>query len=104
MSALTAPATSLAITRRHRALALLTVVVLALSATACLPAEEQSFLDRTNSLRSSQGVRPLQEHSVLTQKAEAWAQHMASTHTLAHSSLSSGLSRVAWKSLGENVG
>jgi uncharacterized protein YkwD len=90
--------------RRHRALALLAVVLLAVTATACLPAEEQSFLDRTNSLRSSQGIRPLQEHSVLTQKAESWAQHMASTHSLAHSTLSSGLSRVAWRSLGENVG
>ena len=105
MSARTAPTTARSTApTRHRALALLTVVLLAVTTTACLPKEEQSFLDRTNSLRASQGIRPLQEHGVLTQKAESWAQYMASTHALAHSTLSSGLSRLAWKSLGENVG
>lgn len=89
---------------RRRVVALLAVVLLALTATACLPQQEQSFLDRTNALRSRQGVRPLTEHGVLTQKAEAWAQHMASTGTLAHSNLSAGLGRLVWRSLGENVG
>ena len=74
----------------RRALALLAVLLLAISAAGCLPQEEQSFLDRTNAARRSQGIRVLSEHGVLTQKAEAWAQHMAQTRTLAHSTLSAG--------------
>ena len=50
------------------------------------------------------GSRSLKEHDTLTAKAEAWAQHMASTGRLEHSNLSSGLSGLRWRSLGENVG
>lgn len=88
---------------RRTALALLAVVLVTLVA-GCLPPEEQTFLDRTNSLRSANGVAPLREHATLTKKAEDWARHMAATGTLAHSNLSSGLGGLAWKSLGENVG
>lgn len=105
MSALTAPpAVPVARPARKRGLAVIAVVLLALTTSACLPQQEQSFLDRTNALRASEGLRAYQEHGTLTQKAEAWAQHMASTGVLAHSTLSSGLGGLAWKSLGENVG
>ena len=84
--------------------ALLAIVLLAIAAAGCMPADAKTFLDRTNSLRSSHGVRALKENDTLTKKAEAWAQHMASTGRLEHSTLSSGLSSLNWKSLGENVG
>ncbi len=90
--------------RRRPAVALLAIVLLALAAAGCMPADAKTFLDRTNALRSSHGVSALKEHDTLTRKAEAWAQHMASTGKLAHSNLSDGLSGLNWKSLGENVG
>lgn len=79
------------------------VLLLAIAAAGCMPSDARTFLDRTNTLRSSQGVRQLHEHDTLTQKAEAWARHMASTGKLAHSTLSSGLSGLRWTALGENV-
>ncbi len=100
MTAKTAPKHT---TRRSMG-AILAMVLLALVAAGCMPGDARTFLDRTNSLRSSQGVRPLNEHDTLTRKAEAWAQHMARTGTLAHSNLSDGLSGLRWRSLGENVG
>ena len=84
--------------------ALLAIVLLAIAAAGCMPADAKTFLDRTHSLRSSHGVRALKENDTLTKKAEAWAQHMASTGRLEHSNLSSGLSSLNWRSLGENVG
>jgi len=90
--------------RRRPILGLLAVVAVLLGAAACMPAEERTFLDRTNALRTSQGVRPLAEHDTLTQKAESWAQHMAATGKLAHSQLSAGLSSLPWRTLAENVG
>jgi uncharacterized protein YkwD len=90
--------------RRRSAGALLAIALLAVAAASCMPGEERTFLDRTNSLRASRGIPALQEHDDLTNKAEAWAQHMARTGRLEHSTLSSGLSGVPWTALGENVG
>ena len=104
MSAPTVPVSALAARPRRRALALLAVVVLALTATACLPKEEQSFLDRTNAMRRTAGVRLLAEHGTLSTKAEAWAQQMARTGKLSHSTLTAGLSGLRYRALGENVG
>jgi len=87
----------------RRSLALLSVVLLAVAAAGCMPADARTFLERTNALRSSQGVAPLAEHDALTQKAEAWAQHMAETGVLAHSKLTKSLEGVPWLALGENV-
>ncbi len=89
--------------RRRSVTAWLAVVLLALAAAGCLGVEEKTFLDRTNSLRSSQGVAPLKSHDTLNKKAEDWARHMATTGRLSHSNLSSGLGGLNWKSLGENV-
>ncbi len=91
-------------TRRRSAGALLAIVLLTVTAAGCMPGDARTFLDRTNSLRSSVGVRPLNEHDTLTRKAEAWAQHMAKTGNLSHSNLSDGLSGLSWRALGENVG
>jgi uncharacterized protein YkwD len=98
------PNTGATTTRRRPAAALLAMVLLAVAAAGCMPAQEKTFLDRTNALRSQYGVPRLYEHPNLTNKAEAWAQHMARTGTLAHSTLSANLGSLNWKSLGENVG
>lgn len=90
--------------RRRPILGLVALVVVLLGAAACMPAEERTFLDRTNALRTSQGLRTLAEHDALTAKAEDWARHMAATGTLAHSKLSAGLEGVAWTAVAENVG
>ncbi|MEO6317297.1 MAG: CAP domain-containing protein [Acidimicrobiales bacterium] len=79
------------------------MVLLAVVSAGCLPAEEQTFLDRTNALRASVGVRQLQDHDTLTAKAEAWANYMAITGRLEHSDLAANLPGVNWKALGENV-
>jgi uncharacterized protein YkwD len=89
--------------KRRSAAALLAVVLLALVAAGCMPSDAKTFLDRTNSLRSSHGLRTLKENDTLTEKAEAWARHMAATGRLEHSNLSSGLGGLKWKALGENV-
>ena len=91
-------------TRRRGVAAILAVVLLAIALAGCLPSDSQSFVDRTNSLRRSHGVAGLATHGTLTQKAEEWAQRMASTGRLEHSTLSAGLDSVGWTALGENVG
>jgi uncharacterized protein YkwD len=87
----------------RRSLALLSVVLIAVAAAGCMPADARTFLERTNAMRSSAGVAPLAEHDALTQKAEEWAQHMADTGVLAHSKLTRSLDGVPWLALGENV-
>ncbi len=84
--------------------AVLALALLAIAASGCMAAEERTFFDRTNSYRSAQGIRTLQEHGDLNKKAEAWAQHMASTGRLEHSNLTAGLGHLPWTALGENVG
>jgi len=92
-------------TARTRPLALLlAVALLAVAAAGCMPGPERTFLDRTNAGRAYVGVRAVSEHDTLTAKAEDWAQHMAATGVLSHSSLSSGLGGLRWTALGENVG
>ena len=89
--------------RRRRIGAVLAIVLLAVAAAGCMPADAKTFLDRTNSLRSSQGVAPLKEHDALTRKAEDWAQRMAATGRLEHSQLSADLGSLRWQALAENV-
>ena len=84
--------------------AILVIVLLALAAAGCMPSDARTFLDRTNSLRKTYGVRALAENDTLTKKAEDWAQHMAATGRLEHSTLSANLPGVPWRMLGENVG
>ena len=80
------------------------VALLSVALSACMPADAQTFLTRTNAVRSTEGVRLLVEHPVLTNKAESWARHMASTGVLSHSNVTSGLGTLNWTVLGENVG
>ena len=64
---------------------------------------EADFTNRINALRSSRGVGAVGTHSVLTAKAQAWAQHMADTGCLCHSNLPDGVT-VGWRKLSENIG
>ena len=89
--------------KRRSVLAILAIVVLGLAAAGCMPNDARTFLDRTNSLRSSRGVAALSENDTLTNKAEEWAQHMAATGRLEHSNLSSNVGDLQWQALGENV-
>jgi uncharacterized protein YkwD len=82
----------------------LAAVALALGAAGCMPAQERTFFDRTNALRTSVRVPVLAEHDVLTAKAEAWARHMAATGRLEHSNLTADLGDLRWTMLAENVG
>jgi uncharacterized protein YkwD len=90
--------------KRRSVGAILAVVLLALAAAGCMPNDARTFLDRTNGYRQTYGVRSLHENDQLTAKAEAWAQHMAATGVLQHSSLTSGLGGLRYRLLGENVG
>jgi uncharacterized protein YkwD len=90
--------------RRRTKTALLGLVLLAAAAGACLPADAQTFLERTNALRSSAGVDPLADHDLLNQKAEEWARHLAETGVLEHSKLAQSFAGLQWYALGENVG
>ena len=90
--------------KRRSTLAILAIVVLGLAAAGCMPSDARTFLERTNSLRGSYGIRYLSEHDTLTNKAEDWAQHMAATGRLEHSDLDANLGSLRWRSLGENVG
>jgi uncharacterized protein YkwD len=90
--------------RRRKVLALAGVAVLATTSAGCLRAEEQTFFDRTNALRSSRGVATLRDHDALNQKAELWARHLAETGVLAHSQVPQSLEALPWHLLGENVG
>lgn len=98
------PAPARPAARRRPLIATVAVVALAVVASGCMTAEERTFLDRANAMRSAQGIRPLDEHVELTRKAQGWAQHMASTGRLQHSSLTADLNGLAWTKLGENVG
>lgn len=94
----------------RRILAILLVTVSALfvlgtgqSAQAADPGAQADLANRINILRNSRGLAGVGTHSVLTAKAEAWAQRMADTGCLCHSNLPDGVT-VGWRKLGENVG
>lgn len=72
-------------------------------AAATDPAAQADFANRVNGVRASKGLPGLSTHSVLTAKAEAWAQHMADSGCLCHPNLPDGVT-VGWRKLGENIG
>ncbi len=85
--------------------ALIATVVLgaAPKAQAADPGAEADFANRVNQVRAAHGLGGVATHSVLTAKAEAWAQHMADSGCLCHSNLPDGVT-VGWRKLGENIG
>lgn len=73
------------------------------AAQAADPGAEADLANRINIVRNDRGLGGVTTHSVLTAKAEAWAQHMADTGCLCHSNLPDGVT-VGWRKLGENIG
>lgn len=64
----------------------------------------QDWLAKINSLRTSQGLAPLQLDPELTDLAQGWAQHMADTGLLKHTPDLAANVSSSWTKLGENVG
>jgi Uncharacterized protein with SCP/PR1 domains len=79
------------------------VISIGHAAQAADPGAEADFANRINIARNARGLGGVTTHSVLTAKAEAWAQHMADTGCLCHSNLPDGVT-VGWRKLGENIG
>lgn len=86
-------------------LAVLALVVLSGTALAGEHAvSEESFLDKINEERSSQGLDPLVVDVETTRVARGWTAEMASSDTLKHNPSYSRQIKADWSRLGENVG
>ena len=91
--------------RRPRRLALLLAPLLVLGLAACQPSPQQeSVRSHVNASRQAHGVHRIAGDMIIDVKAQRWAEHLASTGRLAHSSLSSGLDGLPWTAVAENVG
>jgi hypothetical protein len=84
-------------------ISLLAVGVVPGTAHADNESDVAAFVNKINALRSSQSLVPLAVNSVLTAKAQAWAQTMANKGNIWHSNLPDGVTEN-WQRLGENVG
>ena len=73
----------------------------ALLIAACTP-EQQQLMDLVNQSRAEAGVPALTMHLSAMDKAQAWADHMASEGRISHSNLRDGITGE-WRQLGENV-
>lgn len=73
-----------------------------LAACGMTPDQQHAF-DKVNGSRSSRSIATLAQDNTAQEKAQAWAEHLASSNRLAHSDLAAGMDR-GWKRLGENVG
>lgn len=65
--------------------------------------EQRRVAQLVNDTRSGRGKARLTLNPTLTRKAQAWAEHLARTNSLAHSDLTAGVPSN-WRALGENVG
>lgn len=93
-------------TRGTRRLSVVTALLVALAvlAPACTRnGEAWDSAVMVNHARQAIGVRDVHIDEVLVQKAQSWAEHMAATGTVQHSSLTQGVGDN-WRVLGENVG
>lgn len=83
----------------------LAVPLLVLGLAACDPSPNQeSVRAHVNESRRAHGLHALGDDFTVRLKAQSWADHLASTGSLSHSRLSSGLDGLAWVSIAENVG
>ena len=90
--------------RLVRVLALtLGLFVVAGATTACNTPQQEQVGALINQTRRDHGRSQLGMNLQLTQKAQGWAQNLASRCTLQHSNLASGIT-YNWRALGENVG
>jgi uncharacterized protein YkwD len=90
--------------RNRRPLALLApaVAALLLLLMGCTP-EQQAVLGKTNASRTEAGVPEMLPSPDAMNKAQAWADQVARSGALAHSTLADGMP-AGWTKLGENVG
>lgn len=89
----------------RRVALVLAVPLLVLGLAACDPTPDQeSVRAHVNRSRQAHGLGALGDDLFVRLKAQAWAAHLASTGSLSHSKLSSGLDGVAWVAVAENVG
>jgi uncharacterized protein YkwD len=101
---------------RRALLALAGVLILSAGAAACAPPGPQSqpavgtespervyMVTRLNEFRAANGLGPLVEASDAAGKAQLQAIAMASSGSIYHSDLASGI-QPGWTSIGENVG
>lgn len=89
---------------RRLSVATVFVVTLAIFATGCT--QNEAAWDTAvliNQSRHASGVRDVHIDDTLVAKAQAWAEHMAATGTVSHSSLTQGVGDD-WSVLAENVG
>ena len=89
--------------RRPAFLAVVALVAVAMLLTSCLSNNQAKTMSQLNGDRNRYGMPSLSPLSQSVNKAQAWADHLASIGYLAHSTLSSSYS-VRWCALGENVG
>jgi uncharacterized protein YkwD len=87
---------------RLLAIAAATLAALLIVLTGCTP-EQQAVLDRINATRVESGLPQVLASPHAMDKAQAWANELARTGTLSHSTLSDGMP-PGWTKLGENVG
>ena len=69
---------------------------------ACPAGSEWTLRDLVNSYRQANGRSALPLSAELMAKAQAWSEHMATTGSLTHSNLSSGVSG-GWTYISENI-
>ena len=85
------------------AAAVLLVLVMGTALTSCRSSEQARVAELVNQSRAQYGRSYLRDNLQLDQKAQAWAEYLASLNTLKHSNLPSGIT-YQWRSLAENVG
>lgn len=85
------------------AAAVLLVLVMGSALTSCRSSEQARVAELVNQTRAQYGRSYLRDNMQLDNKAQAWAEHLASLNTLKHSNLPSGIT-YQWRSLAENVG
>lgn len=93
----------IASTLRAQTLRAVALVFVVFATAACMNGEQQTAFDLVNQTRSQHGRTILLEDASASDKAQAWAEHLAAKGSLSHSNLPSGID-AGWKALGENVG
>ena len=87
---------------KQRLLALVALPLVAVLLSGCLAADRARSIELVNAERQSRGIRAVVDHPTLTDKAQGWAEYLASRRTLVHSNLAQGAGS-GWRALGENL-
>ncbi|MDZ7675853.1 MAG: CAP domain-containing protein [Acidimicrobiales bacterium] len=80
-----------------------TAAIVVFTMAACMNADQQTAFDHVNNSRTYRSIPALVHDATAQSKAQAWAEHLASRNTLAHSNLRDGMDDQ-WTKLAENVG